>query len=174
MGGMKEKLDKTRRHPDFRQCWNRDKIVLFSDSSTKLDHYIYKIYDPPFIVLTVELSKRDKIVPISDSAEIRTKVSPFQTSEIRTLFRMSEIGTFGFRRSTVFALPGSCRMDMQTSPFLSMFGCQISLMTRNFGGLRGYSLGKIRWHLKKPPSYSVSEGPTIRTLNQSKVNKSPK
>ena len=31
------------------------------------------------------------------------------------------------------------------------------------GGLRGYSLGKIRWHLKNPPSYRVSGGPIIKT-----------
>ena len=52
---------------------------------------------------------------------------------------------------------------MQTSPFFSMFGCQISVITLSLGGLSGYSLGKMRWHLKNPPSYRVSEGPMIKT-----------
>ena len=54
-------------------------------------------------------------------------------------------------------------MEMQTSPFFSMLGCQMSVITLSLGGMRGYSLGKMRWHLKNPPSYSVSDGPMIRT-----------
>ena len=44
-----------------------------------------------------------------------------------------------------------------------MLGCQMSVITLSFGGRRGYSLGNMRWHLKNPPSYNVSDGPMIRT-----------
>ena len=58
-------------------------------------------------------------------------------------------------------VPGSWRIEMQTSPFFSILGCQISLITFIFGGLCGYSFGNIKWHLKKPPSNRVSAGPII-------------
>ena len=34
------------------------------------------------------------------------------------------------------------------------------------GGLRGYSRGKRRWHLKNPPSYKVSGGPMMSTCKK--------
>ena len=71
-------------------------------------------------------------------------------------------------------IPGSWRIEMQTSPFFSMLGCQISLITFIFGGLCGYSFGNIKWHLKKPPSNRVSAGPIISiwkiTTNQLKTS----
>jgi len=39
----------------------------------------------------------------------------------------------------------------------------LTVMNLSLGGRRGYSLGKMRWHLKKPPSYSVSDGPMMST-----------
>lgn len=62
-----------------------------------------------------------------------------------------------------------------------LFGCHISVTNFIFGGRSGYSLGKYKWHLKKPPSlqkridyvrglifyvfayYKVSGGPIIST-----------
>lgn len=63
----------------------------------------------------------------------------------------------GNQRSDAFSYPhlsspGSCKILMQTSPFFSIFGCHISVTNFMRGGLSGYSFGKCKCALKKPPS----------------------
>jgi len=62
--------------------------------------------------------------------------------------------------------PGSCNIDIHTSPFLSIFGCHISVINFIRGGLSGYSFGNCKCALKKPPSYNVSGGPIMSTSHR--------
>jgi len=59
----------------------------------------------------------------------------------------------------------ACKIEIQTSPFFSIFGCQISVTNFIRGGRKGYSLGKYRCALKNPPSLRVKEN--ILILNNS-------
>lgn len=63
----------------------------------------------------------------------------------------------GNQRSEAFSYPhlsspGSCSIEIHTSPFFSILGCQISVTNFIRGGRSGYSLGKYKWALKNPPS----------------------
>merc|ERR1711899_139107 len=39
--------------------------------------------------------------------------------------------------------PGACKIEIHTSPFFSMLGCHMSVITLSFGGMSGYSFGKM-------------------------------
>lgn len=46
-----------------------------------------------------------------------------------------------------------------------IFGCQILVMNRTLGGLKGYVSGTLISSMNFPPSYGVSGGPAISPLS---------
>ena len=50
-------------------------------------------------------------------------------------------------------------ISKQIAPSLLMFGWYILVVNKTFGGLNGYSAGKLIVKKKSPPSYGVPYGP---------------
>uniref|UniRef100_A0A1A9X066 Uncharacterized protein n=1 Tax=Glossina brevipalpis TaxID=37001 RepID=A0A1A9X066_9MUSC len=65
-------------------------------------------------------------------------------------------------RKLIEAAQLSFKMSKQMAPVADdIFGCQILVTNRIFGGLKGYVSGTLISSINVPPSYGVSGGPTI-------------
>ena len=117
----------------------------------------------------------------STAASMLAGESSFGSESIEmTETRMDSTPNIGRHRSSadscafIWSSPGGCRIEMHTTPLGYTFGCHMSEMNVIFGGMLGKSFGNSRRARKKPPSYSVSGGPTSMISQWKMFSSSPR